>query len=74
MSSALRPPSPRRGGHARQMAAAAARRRVSWLLGAAVFAANALLSGLRGDLWLAGLETATAVLAVLAAVAVSGAH
>jgi hypothetical protein len=49
------------------MAAAAAGRRMPWLLAAAVFAANAMLSGLRGDIWLAGLEIATAVLAVLAA-------
>jgi hypothetical protein len=49
------------------MAAAAAGRRMPWLLAAVVFAANALLSGLRGEIWLAGFEIATAVLAVLAA-------
>jgi hypothetical protein len=45
----------------------------NWILAAIVFGANAVLSGLRGDLWFTILETGTAVLALAASTAVTSA-
>ena len=61
----------RSGAHAVHLAATGAQQRIIWILAAIVFGVNAVMSGLRGDLWLTVLETATAVLALAACTAVA---
>jgi hypothetical protein len=60
----------RSGLNAVRLAATSAQQRITWILAAIVFGINAVLSGLRGDLWLTVFETATAVLALIACAAV----
>jgi hypothetical protein len=60
----------RSGARIVRLAATGANQRITWILAALVFGINAVMSGLRGDLWLTILETATAMLAVAASTAI----
>ena len=61
----------RSGVNAVRLAATGAHQRITWILAAIIFGINAVMSGLRGDLWLTVLETGTAVLALAACAAVT---
>ena len=61
----------RSGVYAVRLVSTSAHQRITWILAAIVFAVNAVMSGLRGDLWLTILETGTAVLALAASAVVT---
>lgn len=68
-----RGPLSRSGAHAGRRASIGAHQRMTWILAALVFGVNAVMSGIRGDLWFTILETGTAVLALAASTAVTSA-